>query len=144
MFRDVPGCSGMFRNVPECSMFRVLSTAAMGRTRRTTVKRWNLITYVIYFYLLFFIVIQPNKGLTANALSCSQNNDHRSTSNMTRYRFWIPCYCLYFTILAKDFFSTCRCTEAVVFERTNRRNESLCFLQCACLGLDVAHAYCKG
>ena len=28
MFRDVPGCSGMFRNVPECSMFRVLSTPA--------------------------------------------------------------------------------------------------------------------
>ena len=27
MFRDVPGCSGMFRHVPECSMFRVLSTA---------------------------------------------------------------------------------------------------------------------
>ena len=26
MFGDVPGCSGMFRNVPECSMFRVLST----------------------------------------------------------------------------------------------------------------------
>ena len=26
MFRDVPGCSGMFRNVPECSMFLVLST----------------------------------------------------------------------------------------------------------------------
>ena len=26
MFRDVPGCSGMFRNVPRCSMFRVLST----------------------------------------------------------------------------------------------------------------------
>ena len=26
MFRDVPGCSGMFRRVPECSMFRVLST----------------------------------------------------------------------------------------------------------------------
>ena len=26
MFRDVPGCSGMFRNVPECSMFWVLST----------------------------------------------------------------------------------------------------------------------
>ena len=27
MFRDVPGCSGMFRHVPECSVFRVLSTA---------------------------------------------------------------------------------------------------------------------
>ena len=27
MFRDVPGYSGMFRNVPECSMFLVLSTA---------------------------------------------------------------------------------------------------------------------
>ena len=27
MFRDVPGYSGMFQNVPECSMFRVLSTA---------------------------------------------------------------------------------------------------------------------
>ena len=27
MFRDVPGCSGMFRNVPRCSMFLVLSTA---------------------------------------------------------------------------------------------------------------------
>ena len=26
MFRDVPGCSGMFRHVPECSVFRVLST----------------------------------------------------------------------------------------------------------------------
>ena len=26
MFRDVPGCSGMFRNAPECSMFLVLST----------------------------------------------------------------------------------------------------------------------
>ena len=26
MFRDVPGYSGMFRNVPECSMFLVLST----------------------------------------------------------------------------------------------------------------------
>ena len=26
MFRDVPGCSGIFRNVPGCSMFRVLST----------------------------------------------------------------------------------------------------------------------
>ena len=26
MFRDVPGCCGMFRNVPECSMFLVLST----------------------------------------------------------------------------------------------------------------------
>ena len=26
MFRDVPGCSGVFRNVPECSMFLVLST----------------------------------------------------------------------------------------------------------------------
>ena len=23
----VPGCSGMFRDVPECSVFRVLSTA---------------------------------------------------------------------------------------------------------------------
>ena len=23
MFRDVPGCSGMFRHVPECSMFHV-------------------------------------------------------------------------------------------------------------------------
>ena len=28
MFRDVPGCSGMSRHVPESSMFRVLSTAA--------------------------------------------------------------------------------------------------------------------
>ena len=27
MFRDVPVCSGMFRHVPECSVFRVLSTA---------------------------------------------------------------------------------------------------------------------
>ena len=27
MFRDVPVCSGMFRHVPECSMFRILSTA---------------------------------------------------------------------------------------------------------------------
>ena len=26
MFRDVPECSGMFWHVPECSMFRVLST----------------------------------------------------------------------------------------------------------------------
>ena len=26
MFRGVSGCSGMFRNVPGCSMFRVLST----------------------------------------------------------------------------------------------------------------------
>ena len=26
MFRDVPVCSGMFRNVPECYMFQVLST----------------------------------------------------------------------------------------------------------------------
>ena len=26
MFRDVPGCSGMFRNVPRCSIFLVLST----------------------------------------------------------------------------------------------------------------------
>ena len=26
MFRDVPGCSGMFRHVPECSVFLVLST----------------------------------------------------------------------------------------------------------------------
>ena len=26
MFWDVPGCSGMFRHVPECSMFLVLST----------------------------------------------------------------------------------------------------------------------
>ena len=30
VFRDVPGCSGTFRNVPECSMFRVLSTALKG------------------------------------------------------------------------------------------------------------------
>ena len=29
MFRDVPGCSGMFRHVPECSMFRLLSTPYM-------------------------------------------------------------------------------------------------------------------
>ena len=29
MFRDVPGNSGMFRNVPECSMFLVLSTAGL-------------------------------------------------------------------------------------------------------------------
>ena len=29
MFRDVPGCSGMFRNVPACSMFRVLSTPTL-------------------------------------------------------------------------------------------------------------------
>ena len=28
MFRDVPACPGTFRNVPESSMFRVLSTAA--------------------------------------------------------------------------------------------------------------------
>ena len=28
MFRDVPGCSGMSRHVPECSVFRVLSTAS--------------------------------------------------------------------------------------------------------------------
>ena len=27
MFRDVPGCCGMFRHVSECSVFRVLSTA---------------------------------------------------------------------------------------------------------------------
>ena len=27
MFRDVSECSGMFRHVPECSMFRILSTA---------------------------------------------------------------------------------------------------------------------
>ena len=27
LFFHVPGCSGMFRNVPACSMFRVLSTA---------------------------------------------------------------------------------------------------------------------
>ena len=26
MFRDVPGCSGMFRHIPECSVFPVLST----------------------------------------------------------------------------------------------------------------------
>ena len=30
MFRDVPGCSGMFRHVPECSVFRVLSTAPLA------------------------------------------------------------------------------------------------------------------
>ena len=29
MFRDVPVCSGMFRHVPECSMFRILSTAGV-------------------------------------------------------------------------------------------------------------------
>ena len=34
MFRDVPGCSGMFRAVPECSMFPVLST-----THKSTVER---------------------------------------------------------------------------------------------------------
>jgi len=34
-----------------------------------------------------YVCYLPNKGLTTNALSCSQNNDHRSTSNMTRYRF---------------------------------------------------------
>ena len=27
MFRDVPECSGMFWNVPTCSMFRILATA---------------------------------------------------------------------------------------------------------------------
>ena len=27
LFFHVPGCSGMFRHVPECSVFRVLSTA---------------------------------------------------------------------------------------------------------------------
>ena len=27
MFRDVPECFGMFRHVPECSVFLVLSTA---------------------------------------------------------------------------------------------------------------------
>ena len=32
MFRDVPGCSGMFRHVPECSMFRVLSTPVKSGT----------------------------------------------------------------------------------------------------------------
>ena len=30
MFRDVPVCSGMFRHVPECSMFLVLSTPHFG------------------------------------------------------------------------------------------------------------------
>ena len=29
MFRDVSECSGMFRNVPGCSMFQVLSTAIL-------------------------------------------------------------------------------------------------------------------
>ena len=31
LFFHVTGCSGMFRNVPECSMFRVLSTATIWR-----------------------------------------------------------------------------------------------------------------
>ena len=30
MFRDVPACSGMFRHVPECSMFPVLSTPTLA------------------------------------------------------------------------------------------------------------------
>ena len=36
MFRDVPGCSGMFRHVPECSMFRVLSTPHLTRSFRAS------------------------------------------------------------------------------------------------------------
>ena len=30
LFFHVPGCSGMFRHVPECSMFLVLSTASVA------------------------------------------------------------------------------------------------------------------
>ena len=30
MFRDVSECSGMFRNVPGCSMFRILSTPILS------------------------------------------------------------------------------------------------------------------
>ena len=39
MFRDVPGCSGMFRYVPECSVFRVLSTAVVEASQILDV-RW--------------------------------------------------------------------------------------------------------
>ena len=33
MFRDVPECSGMFQHGPECSVFRVLSTANIDTTK---------------------------------------------------------------------------------------------------------------
>ena len=42
MFRDVPRCSGMFRNVPGCSMFRVLSTP-----KKCTKKLIIIIVYII-------------------------------------------------------------------------------------------------
>ena len=38
MFRDVTGCSGMFRNVPGCSMFAVRQT----QTAAWQVKRVNI------------------------------------------------------------------------------------------------------
>ena len=42
IFRDVPGCSGMFRHVPECSMFLVLLTAnrlSISNLQRTFFKQ---------------------------------------------------------------------------------------------------------
>ena len=53
MFRDVPGCSGMFRHVPECSMFLVLSTPnySSQKDKALPVKtsKPNFVTFFMYF-----------------------------------------------------------------------------------------------
>ena len=44
LFFHVPGCSGMFRHVPECSMFLVLSTANL--TNNNALDRF--IGYIVF------------------------------------------------------------------------------------------------
>ena len=48
MFRDVTECSGMFRNVPECSMFRVLSTPLLGLCRLKSLSKYLIKENLLY------------------------------------------------------------------------------------------------
>ena len=66
MFRDVPGCSGMFRHVPECSMFRILSTplhAQPFKLRRgqyvnfIALRKYNFLDFFCFAYKIFAVTI---------------------------------------------------------------------------------------
>ena len=58
MFRDVPRCSGMFQNVPGCSIFRVLSTPSLCHQTPTEAGARDYSEGLVpqYFDVSFYIV----------------------------------------------------------------------------------------
>ena len=69
MFRDVPECSWMFRNVSGCSMFRVLSTARKYRAA------WNFLQIYLWRYQTTLIGLSYFYTSASLVLKCLLHKD---------------------------------------------------------------------